>query len=310
MSSQKFRYILYFLMSLALAACKNDVPDGILSDEDMENVLYDYHTAQKLGRNPAAAELTGDKSVAYNENYYVRAALKKHHLTEADFDRSLQWYTRHSDRLFNIYKKLDERMSAEMGAQVASSSGSKARETQGDTANIWQGAQSVLLTSVGNNRMTFEQKADTLLKEGDNLQLNFNTHWIYREGSKTAVAQLVLVYPNDSVQCVTRNFGASGYQSLSIRVGKKPVQAIRGFIYQQVEWSDKPKILTLTNINLLRLRSGQKASPVAPEASNEMPIGSEPLPLKEKKIDPTAIRKLRDSLQRADSAREKLPRFK
>ncbi len=69
MSVLKFRYIFYFLMSLTLTACKNDVPDGILSDSDMEDVLYDYHTAQKLGRNPSAAELPGDKSAAYNENY-------------------------------------------------------------------------------------------------------------------------------------------------------------------------------------------------------------------------------------------------
>ncbi len=253
-----FRGLLPFLVGLllvsAISSCKKEVPEGVLDEEQMENVLYDYHTAQKLGRNAEAAAVTGEKDMAYNERYFIRSALSKYSLTENDFDRSLEWYMRHSDKLFEIYRRLDERLSAEMGTQARATGRQQNFSEGGDTLNLWQGVESELLSSMGRNRLTFEQKIDTLLQQGDRLQLNFNSRWIYREGAKSGVMQLTLVYSNDSTYSVSRNFSTQGQQTLDIRIGNQPVQAVRGFIYQHTEWSDRPRLLVIDNLSLLRMR--------------------------------------------------------
>ena len=86
------------------ASCETKVPAGIISSSDMVDVLYDYHLAQ------AMAAQASDSS-AYRYRVYTQAVLQKYGLTQAEFDSSMVWYTRHADYLYDVYKQVDQRFS-------------------------------------------------------------------------------------------------------------------------------------------------------------------------------------------------------
>ncbi len=312
----RFRYeiirLLQFLfVSLGLvflSACKADQPRGVISDEKMEDILYDYHIAQSLAKNRP-------DSVGYAMHSYVQAVFLKHGVTQADFDRSLEWYTRHSERLFKIYQRIDERYAA-----VTSSSGGDGKskyanmKADGDTVNVWSGNSSYLLMSSGDNRMTFQWTPDTSLHRGDCILLHFSSQWFYREGMKSAIAQVSVRYDNDSVAVINRYIYSSGAQDIYMNTdAHHTVKQIKGFIYQEADWSDRPKILYISDFALVRLRnsiSAKEGMSVNADLREDVPVHEADNGLLDSRSRISAERKLRDSLLANDSIEKTRSHFK
>ena len=100
--SRRFSIILC-LSALLLSACSVRPPKGVLSQSKMEDVLYDYHLAQSL------AQQTSTDSLAHYTMRYRQAVYEKYGIDEATFQRSMEWYARHTDKLSKIYDRLAER---------------------------------------------------------------------------------------------------------------------------------------------------------------------------------------------------------
>lgn len=94
-SNQIQRCGLFVFLVWTLFACQVKRPETVLSDKQMEDVLYDYHIAKALG-----------EALSYNENYkrvlYVESVYKKYGITEAQFDSSMVWYARNPEVLSKI----------------------------------------------------------------------------------------------------------------------------------------------------------------------------------------------------------------
>lgn len=292
--------IILALCTLAciLHSCKPSKPEGVLSERKMEDLLYDYHTAQGLARQMPA------DSIAFYTRLYQQAALSKHGLTQADFDHSLEWYERHTDLLSQIYESLAERLgdaSAAHGAGAMIAAGG--RSASGDTIDVWKGPLSVMLSSKGLNHFSFSQPADTAVQRGDIIEWSFRTDWYYHEGERTATACLRVHYAGDSI-ATTRQFVKSdnGRQKLTVRIADRPVERIECLVYQPAPWLQRPRLLNLTGFRLFRMR-GQK--PIAqPETQEERIDTAAKLPA----IDPA--RRIRDSLLREDTLNRSRPHFR
>ena len=65
-----------------MAGCGKKIPEDIIQPDAMESLLYDYHLASTMS-----------SSVSYTENYkkdaYFKYVFQKHHVTEEEFDYSL-----------------------------------------------------------------------------------------------------------------------------------------------------------------------------------------------------------------------------
>ena len=89
-----------FIGVLCLTSCKVKRPDTILSDAQMEAVLYDYHIAKVMG-----------EQLPYNENYkrelYINSVFKKHAITEAEFDTSMAWLAHNPEVFRDIYENIN-----------------------------------------------------------------------------------------------------------------------------------------------------------------------------------------------------------
>ena len=80
----------------------------ILSAEEMEDVLFDYHLAQSL------VNQSGD-SADFRIRVYAQSVFKKHEVTEEQFNNSLRYYHRHTTELHDIYKNIEKRMNFIVG---------------------------------------------------------------------------------------------------------------------------------------------------------------------------------------------------
>ena len=90
----------------ALAGCGKQIPSDIIQPAEMENLLYDYHLGTTL-----QGELPHTES--YKKEAYAEYVFRKHGVTEAEFDSSMVWYSRHGEELAAIYDNL-----LKTGAQV------------------------------------------------------------------------------------------------------------------------------------------------------------------------------------------------
>ena len=86
-----FVLILYSLF-FTLSGCR---PKGILHSGEMREVLVDLH------KTDALLQISGLQNASIEEkNLYYAQVLKKHGITQAQFDSSIVWYRRLSRRSF------------------------------------------------------------------------------------------------------------------------------------------------------------------------------------------------------------------
>ena len=73
----------FLLTIMCFSSCHRKQPNGVLSEQEMEAVLEDFHLAKSLASQK-------DSSDFYRE-YYFRIMLKKHGISQKEFDTSLEW---------------------------------------------------------------------------------------------------------------------------------------------------------------------------------------------------------------------------
>lgn len=299
---QRFIQLVTFWACISfIYSCKPGVPDGVLSESQMEKVLYDYHLAQGM-----AMQHTPD-SVNYFIRYYQQAVYTKHGIDQATFDRSMEWYARHTENLNDIYKRLAE----ETGDVENVSPSFLAAGTQsasGDSLNIWSNSNYILLNSKSINRFQFSEKADTVFKANDQLVWSFKVDWLYHEGARQAEAILSVEYDNDSIDVRTFNVFSAGTQTLVLTIGERKVKRISGFIYQVAPWTERPRLLSLYDFQLLRIRKQSKEQMNNMKPTEGIKVDS--TSSKQATNELTPQQRLRDSLHRADTLREMRPHFR
>ncbi|MBP5278411.1 MAG: DUF4296 domain-containing protein [Prevotella sp.] len=255
-----------FLLCL-LISCKPGVPRHVIQPADMEKLLYDYHVGQAM-----AQESSDDRE--YNQELYKLAVLKKHRVSEAEFDTSLVYYMRHTEQLHAIYKKLSERLNKEALALGASASevNRYTLSNTGDTANIWTGEMvASLIPYAPYNKISFVIPADTAFRKGDRFLLGLSSRFLYQDGSRDAVMQLAVRFANDSVYA--RAIHMSSNTNYTVEVEDRDtlgIKELRGFILLTKDKNASEttlKLLLLDNIHLVRFHKAIQ-SPADPADGN------------------------------------------
>lgn len=283
------------ILVFSLTACKKKLPDGVLDQGKLQEVLYDYHMAQALAQ-------THHDSLAYYEWYYTEMVWQKHHLTEQEFQTTMAYYARNAELLAKVYAKLDEQLAeATAGGVHETNIYERMTTAAGDTLNFWPGKSFYVLSPETGGRMEFQVAADTIAHSGDQIMWEFEPRWIYREGAKEAVAVLALHYEGDSVLTQYVNIYGSGRQSIRMTAGELPLRSISGFIYQQGKRDGgSVKLLLIQSPVLVRFRN--KAHPITSPTEGDSTIheaGNAPTDLR------TPEQRIRDSLLRLDTLQRK-----
>lgn len=181
---------------LLLVGCSVDLPSYVISQGKMERILYDYHIAQGM------AEAQGG-DVQENRYLYVQKVFEKYHVTEAQFDTSMVWYSGHASHLEEMYAHIEarlERESFDAGLNIPEEDKFARFTAEGDTANIWQGRDMIFLQ--GNreqNLYTLVMPADTSFHKGDYFMLRFSNRFVVQDNQREAYVLMQIRYDNDSV---------------------------------------------------------------------------------------------------------------
>ena len=259
---------LVLIAAVLVTACKPTVPSVYIQPGDMEDLLYDYHVGQAI-----AKEGRDGRAFDFERSKYFHAVLKKHGVTEADFDSSLVYYYSHMDRLKSIYTEVNKRLSDDakaLGASVGVISRYSQYSTTGDTANIWTGNSDVLLIPRPfMNRYDFTVKADTSFYKGDSFMFQFMSQTIL-QGRKDAVVCILSKYEGDSTVQTVNFLNAEGLVQVNIPANRERLlKEMQGYIYMGNggENGDLRKMLFISQIQLIRfhnknLKNEEKADSV------------------------------------------------
>ncbi|WP_414630790.1 DUF4296 domain-containing protein [Bacteroides sp. UBA939] len=242
-----------FLLVFCMAGCQVKRPSIVISDADMENILYDYHMAKAMG-----------EEVPYNDGYkkvlYVESVFKKYGITQATFDSSLVWYARNPETFSKVYTKVNQRLKAERDVinHLVSIRDNKPKESlPGDSIDVWAWRRIYQLSGIPmDNRVTFTLPSDTNFKDRDTLR--WNVRFRFYNGTPDSmyapVMAMQIVYKNDSILDDLLKVYSSGVKSLSLSgdtLGE--IKEIRGFIYYPVE--NASQTLLADHISLMRYHS-------------------------------------------------------
>lgn len=239
-----------------LSACKPGVPSRYIQPDEMEDLLYDYYVGQGMAYDLDAAE-----NMDYQREVVYQAVLKKHGVTQAEFDSSLVYYYTRADRFVKIYNRVQQRLSdkaLELGASVSEVERYTTQSQTGDTMDIWNGKRHMMLfPQPPCHVMQFSLKADTAFHQGDRFRLSFNTSFLVQSGTRSMTASLVVVYDNDSVSSRQQIFSSQGRFSLEVTSSnEKKIKEIKGFFYmpprQNTDNANDMCLLFIDYIQLLR----------------------------------------------------------
>lgn len=257
---------LFFAICLSLVqltSCKPDVPSKYVQPDEMEDILYDYY----IGKGMSSVRV--DNNIDYQRNLNYQAVLKKHHLTQEEFDSSLVYYYTRADRLMNIYENVQKRLSDEalaLGASTSEVERFTNSSLSGDTTEIWEGRRhALLLPKPPFHIYQFSQKADTASRQGDSYLMTVNSTFLVQSGSRNATAYLAVVYENDSVVSQYSNLSSAGSTTLRISPCDKKAKEIKGFIYmtrrQLADNKNDVCLLFLDQIQLVRFHQKKDIKP-------------------------------------------------
>ena len=112
MLKQRNKLCLAVLLCLA-CACTNR-PKDVLDMRDMTDVLVDIHTLDGVFASTSYNRFKPEERDAYYE-----AILVKHHITQAQFDSSLLWYSRDPKKFEKVYTRVIDQLTAEEAAVKA-----------------------------------------------------------------------------------------------------------------------------------------------------------------------------------------------
>lgn len=251
---------------LLMVSCKPGIPGKYLQPDEMADILYEYHLAEGIAQTRNSGDTIAVRT--------YRASILKHKgISQADFDSSMVYYTRHTELLEDVYTKLADRFDKESVALGGASVGDGESYTSADTANVWrQSTAFVLSPYAATNRLSFDIKADSSYHAGDKLILDFDAQFIYQDGMRDASVVLAVTYDNDSVEYVNNSVMSSSHYHLQIsNTGMLGIKSVRGFWIlsnggaADLASSTTLKVLVVYNVRLVRLH-----------AKDEKPAGQQP----------------------------------
>lgn len=281
------------LILVAFASCKPSLPSNIISESKMEDLLYDYHLAQAMANADPGKD--GGNAFAYQA-----AVLKKHGVSQAEFDSSMVYYMRHTELLKGIYENLADRMNQEavsLGADASDMGRFGNLTSSGDTANVWTLPASLVMTpDKPFNYEGFAWTADTAYHVGDRLMLDFDAQFIYQDGMRDGVVVLAIQFKNDSVASQLLHVQNSQHYSLQVEdrdgLGIKSVKGYfllgNGSFSMDNGSATTLKLMVIEHIKLIRMHqnlqpanaggAGQSADSVATVNEDRRMDSARPIP--------------------------------
>ncbi len=255
------KYLLFAVGVLTImVGCKPGTPSEYIQPDDMEDILVEYHMAKAM-----AGQYDGSyEERNYQQALYIEAVLRKHGVTQEQFDSSLVYYYRRADRFDKLYQNVADRLEEQalsLGATEGEIGKFASLTATGDTANIWADRSRYAMMPVPPyNRWSFEVTVDTTFHKGDSFLMQFMSDFMFQDGMRSCTLNMAVTYDNDTTISKNIVFSYAGLTQLRIPAFENhAVKRLRGYFYL-AGGSDRTtttRLLFLDNIQLIRFHSEQ-----------------------------------------------------
>lgn len=236
------------LMTFIVAGCSVKRPDTVFQDAQLEDILYDYHIAKAMA-----------DEVPYNESYkkvlYVESVFQKHGITQAEFDSSMVWFSRHPDVLSKIYEQVKERLKKErdgINHLIALRDNKPKESLPGDSVDVWIGRRVYQLTGMPfDNKLTFKLPVDTNFKQRDTLRWTVRFSCLEADSMLAPQMALQILYEKDTISNGPVSIYSGGRHTLTLSADTLgEMKELLGFVYVPLRQSVQH--ILLDSISLMR----------------------------------------------------------
>ncbi|MCD7710814.1 MAG: DUF4296 domain-containing protein [Porphyromonadaceae bacterium] len=248
------------LLAFLLVACEQ-TPSYIISPPQMEDLLVDIHKAEAISDNITKYASEGEKE------RLRQSVFRRHHVTQAQFDTSLVWYSDHMTKYSQIYTNVTSRIREEDEAvkNLLVERKTTPLTPPGDSVNIWNKASYFLFEPrLYRHVLSFNISADDNFRENDLFQFSVDLEGLPKDSPDKARITLVIQHRNDSVYSVVREVSQDGIATIEAQAQNERVSRIIGSIEVPLHpmWQES----YARNISLLRIR--YKKRPNLPQANS------------------------------------------
>ncbi len=196
---RKLLWLILFIQVVVIGCDKR--PDMILSEREMTALLVDIHRSE--------AYLTAGSAIFLSDSakkVLRQSILKKHGVTQAEFDSSLNWYGRNIDEYVKLYANVEKQLDIKLKSAYkrAETSGEIASNDLDDSQNLWHGTP---ISRISKNEdlhlISFQLRPNE-----DNITSGDRFNWQFRKANdRTEVSMFMAVdYENGTTSYITRSF--------------------------------------------------------------------------------------------------------
>ena len=280
---------LFFGLLLAcLVGCKVERPKNVLSDAQMENVLYDFHIAKAMGEEMPSLE-------GYERALLLEAVYRKHGIVKADFDSSMVWFARNPETLSKIYVKVNERLKAqqeEINNLVAIRDNRPKESQPGDSIDVWIWKRIHLLTGMPlDNKLTFTLPSDSNFYDRNTLRWNVRYSFLQEtpDSLHAPFMALQVTYDSDTTLNASCYLRRAGMETLTLHADTLgQIKEISGFIYYPMQASASHGLL-IDSVSLMRYHATDTLTWNANSAAKEEEMKEKTTPKAAEKPAPKAL---------------------
>lgn len=250
-------FVLGVVAGVILASCTSSHGSDVLSERKMAAVLYDYHMAQAVFRDMPRNE-------KYKRDFYFEYVFEKHGITEEEFENSLVWYTRHPDKLYDVYTNIDKKVNTKkrsVAAKLEKIENTSYSLEVGDSVELWyQEKNRIMNSSPYLNPVLFNIQVDSTFYNSDMIEWNLGlTFFGHAADSLRPYVYLSLSQAyGDSVSTKDIMTGEDGRYNISIQNDsvRSATSLFGSIIYQNPSDNDSLFVI-VDNISMKRIHSEQ-----------------------------------------------------
>lgn len=254
----KYKYSIAFLVLFLLTTCSK-VPDHILSEKKMQDVMTDMHLAEAIiSSDYRKYDNDSIKKVLY------KSVFAKYEITQAAYDSSLVWYARNLD----IYLKVYDRAKIEIENKIKDLGDVQAKaapSSNQDSIDVWPRRTSLELTPKALfNGVVFDISPDVSYSSGSSFVLGMKV-WGLKKGSRNYPEVRISADQGDTIITVNQTIKKDGYQEITLKsLATKQVKQVYGYIRLDNSDSTYYKVY-LDSINLMKYNYGSGVTAVVPK---------------------------------------------
>jgi len=242
---------------LLTTACGVKRPRTVLSNQQMSEVLYDYHLTKTLISNRNVRE---DEE----KQAYMDAVFRKHGITEADFDSSLVWFSHNPEELVKVYDLVSSKMirtNAILVREMEENDSPVQTAQDGDSVDVWPYRRLIRMTDKSlENLLTFSIPADNFYQHSDTLKWTMDIHFLSGKPrrNEAPVVTLQVWYAKDSMIYTRKTITSNGRQNFALSndtLGK--IRSVQGSVYIPRQSKNNKLVMLVDSLSLMRLRTSE-----------------------------------------------------